>query len=172
MQIAKCKLPISDVTPGTVDGDEVARKPMTPEAMCDRVLDFADRVTTVVEALPTTRIGNRIANQLLRSGTSSIGNYEEACAAESKDDFVHKLRICLKAVRESRVASANRTTKTSAARALGRFNRRSGTASANARTVHCDCTRGPKEKRQSKAQRLLNCRFAICNLHFAISEEE
>jgi four helix bundle protein len=80
----------------------VARKRVTPEEMCDRILDFADRVSTVVEALPNTRLGNRIANQLLRSGTSSIGNYEEACAAESKDDFVHKLRICLKEVRESR----------------------------------------------------------------------
>jgi four helix bundle protein len=75
---------------------------VTPDALCDRFLDFADRVATVVEALPDTRLGNRIANQLLRSGTSPIGNYEEACAAESKNDFVHKLRICLKEVRESR----------------------------------------------------------------------
>jgi four helix bundle protein len=82
---------------GVVNG-----KPMTPDDMCDRILDFVDRVCGVVEALPDSRLGNRVANQLLRSGTSSIGNYEEACAAESKADFVHKLRICLKEVRESR----------------------------------------------------------------------
>jgi four helix bundle protein len=102
MQIAKCKLPISDSVTSAAEDTVVARKRVTPEEMCDRILDFADRVSTVVEALPNTRLGNRIANQLLRSGTSSIGNYEEACAAESKDDFVHKLRICLKEVRESR----------------------------------------------------------------------
>jgi four helix bundle protein len=59
-------------------------------------------VCSVVEALPDTRIGRRIADQFLRSGTSPLGNYEEACAAESKRDFVHKMRVCLKEVRESR----------------------------------------------------------------------
>jgi four helix bundle protein len=101
MQIANCKLTISEAAeaPSTTVGN---KQLMTPDVMCDRILDFADRVSMVVEALPDTRLGNRIANQLLRSGTSSIGNYEEACAAESKNDFIHKLRICLKEVRESR----------------------------------------------------------------------
>jgi four helix bundle protein len=98
MQIANCKLQNAE---GEVV-DPAERRPVTPEEMCDRFLDFADRLSTVVEALPTTKLGNRIANQLLRSGTSPLGNYEEACAAESKDDFVHKMRICLKEVRESR----------------------------------------------------------------------
>jgi four helix bundle protein len=103
MQIANCKLQNSESVGATSRAAAAsARKPMTPDDMCDRILDFADRVSTVVEALPDTKLGNRIANQLLRSGTSPIGNYEEACAAESKDDFVHKLRICLKEVRESR----------------------------------------------------------------------
>jgi four helix bundle protein len=102
MQIAKCKLAIEESAASGTESESAGRKQMTPEQMCDRILDFADRIVTVVETLPDTRLGNRIANQLLRSGTSSIGNYEEACAAESKDDFVHKLRICLKEVRESR----------------------------------------------------------------------
>jgi four helix bundle protein len=102
MQIANCKLQNSDTAESAPYGAVVGRKPMTPDEMCDRFLDFADRVSTVVESLPSTKLGNRIANQLLRSGTSPIGNYEEACAAESRDDFVHKLRICLKEVRESR----------------------------------------------------------------------
>ncbi|MEX2310167.1 MAG: four helix bundle protein [Pirellulales bacterium] len=75
---------------------------MTPGDLCERFLGFADRTCSVVEALPDTRIGRRIADQLLRSGTSPWGNYEEACAAESKNDFAHKLGICLKEVRESR----------------------------------------------------------------------
>jgi four helix bundle protein len=102
MQNAKCKMQISDGAQSGARNQSGIRPAMTPEEMCDRILDFADRVSTVVEALPATKLGNRIANQLLRSGTSPIGNYEEACAAESRDDFVHKLRICLKEVRESR----------------------------------------------------------------------
>jgi len=78
------------------------RKLLTPSDLSERFLDFADRIATVVESLPETRLGRRIADQLLRSGTSPLGNYEEACAAESKADFAHKLRICLKEVRESR----------------------------------------------------------------------
>jgi four helix bundle protein len=70
--------------------------------LSERLLDFADRVVSMVEALPDTRVGRRIADQLLRSGTSPLGNYEEACAAESRRDFIHKLRICLKEIRESR----------------------------------------------------------------------
>jgi four helix bundle protein len=102
MQIANCKLQNSETAEGTSRPSMAVRRPMTPEEMCDRIVDFADRVSVVVEALPETKLGNRIANQLLRSGTSPIGNYEEACAAESKDDFVHKMRICLKEVCESR----------------------------------------------------------------------
>jgi four helix bundle protein len=68
----------------------------------ERFLDFADRACSVVEALPDTRLGRRVADQMLRSTTSPLGNYEEACAAESKRDFVHKMRVCLKEVRESR----------------------------------------------------------------------
>jgi four helix bundle protein len=73
-----------------------------PYDLGERFLDFADRVASVVEALPETRVGRRIADQLLRSGTSPLGNYEEACAAEIRRDFVHKMRVCLKEVRESR----------------------------------------------------------------------
>jgi four helix bundle protein len=99
MQIAKCKL-TNDETSSESAG--IGRKSITPDDLSERFLDFADRVCTVVEALPETRLGRRIADQLLRSGTSPLGNYEEACAAESKNDFAHKLRICLKEVRESR----------------------------------------------------------------------
>jgi four helix bundle protein len=96
MQIEKCKMQIADVPGRNLNGR------LTPEGLCDRFLEFADRICSVVEALPETRLGRRISDQLLRSGTSPLGNYEEACAAESKNDFVHKLGICLKEIRESR----------------------------------------------------------------------
>jgi four helix bundle protein len=59
-------------------------------------------VGKAVDALPNTRLGRHIASQLIRSGTSAAPNYEEGCAAESRADFVHKLSICLKELRESR----------------------------------------------------------------------
>ena len=67
----------------------------------ERLLDYAVRVIRLVETLPRTRAGNHVAGQLLRSGTSPLPNHGEAQAAESRDDFVHKLRVSLKELRES-----------------------------------------------------------------------
>jgi len=75
---------------------------VTPEELVERLISFAARVGKVVDALPDTRMGRHIGGQLVRSGTSPAPNYEEACAAESRADFVHKLSICLKELRESR----------------------------------------------------------------------
>jgi len=74
---------------------------VTPDELADRLLDFAARTGKVVDALPDTRMGRHIAGQLLRSGTSPAPNYEEGCAAESRADFVHKLSVCLKELKES-----------------------------------------------------------------------
>ncbi len=74
---------------------------MSPDELAERLLDFAVRVGKVVNALPATRLGRHIAGQLVRSGTSPAPNYQEGCAAESRADFVHKLAICLKELRES-----------------------------------------------------------------------
>jgi four helix bundle protein len=68
----------------------------------DRLLEFAVQVIEVTEGLPSTRAANHIAGQLLRSGTSPYGNHGELESAESRKDFVHKLRICLKELRETR----------------------------------------------------------------------
>jgi len=75
---------------------------MTPDELSERLINFAARVGKVVDALPDTRMGRHIAGQLVRCGTSPAPNYEEARAAESRADFVHKLGICLKELRESR----------------------------------------------------------------------
>ncbi|MBI5185480.1 MAG: four helix bundle protein [Nitrospinae bacterium] len=76
---------------------------MTPEELSNRLLDFAVRIGKLVDALPSTRLGTHIGGQLLRCGTSPSPNYEEGCAAESRADFSHKLSICLKELRESRL---------------------------------------------------------------------
>ncbi len=67
----------------------------------DRLLEFAARIVRLVEQLPDNRAGNHVAGHLLRSGTSPLPNHGEAQAAESTNDFIHKLRICLKELRES-----------------------------------------------------------------------
>lgn len=70
----------------------------------DRLVNFTCRMIDVVEALPPTRAGNYIAGQLVRSCHSPTFNYGEVQAAESRADFIHKLKICLKELKECRTA--------------------------------------------------------------------
>ena len=67
----------------------------------ERLLEFAAAVIDVSEKLPDTRAGNHLAGQFLRSGTSPYGNHGEAQAPESAEDFIHKMKICLKELREA-----------------------------------------------------------------------
>ena len=67
----------------------------------ERLLEYAAGIIRQAERLPSTRAGNHVAAQLLRSGTSPLPNHAEAQAAESRNDFIHKLKICLKELRES-----------------------------------------------------------------------
>lgn len=69
----------------------------------ERLISFAVRVMNVVEALPENRIGNHVAGQLLRAGTAPAPNYDEAQSAESRRDFIHKLKVSLKELRETAV---------------------------------------------------------------------
>ena len=66
----------------------------------DRLLENAARVVRLVQALPKTLAGKQIADQLLRSSTSVGANDGEAQGAESREDFVHKLQVSLKELRE------------------------------------------------------------------------
>jgi four helix bundle protein len=69
----------------------------------ERLIDFAVRIIRMAESLPKTRVGIHISGQLIRCGTSPAPNYGEAQSAESRADFVHKMKICLKELRETRV---------------------------------------------------------------------
>ncbi|MDI6686998.1 MAG: four helix bundle protein [Desulfobacterales bacterium] len=69
----------------------------------ERLIDFAVRVIRTAESLPKTKIGNHISRQLIRSGTSPAPNYGEAQSAESRADFIHKMRLALKELRETRI---------------------------------------------------------------------
>ena len=69
----------------------------------DRLIDFAVRIIRTAESLPKTKVGNHIAGQLIRCGTSPAPNYGEAQSAGSRSDFIHKMKICLKELRETRI---------------------------------------------------------------------
>jgi len=69
--------------------------------LSERFLDFAVDIIKITAKLKSTDVGRHIGNQLMRSTTSSGANYEEACGAESKADFIHKMQIVLKELRES-----------------------------------------------------------------------
>ncbi|HYJ06919.1 MAG TPA: four helix bundle protein [Chthoniobacterales bacterium] len=68
----------------------------------ERLLEYAVRIIRLVDALPATRAGRHVADQLLRCGTSPLANHGELQGAESRKDFIHKLKICLKEIREAR----------------------------------------------------------------------
>jgi len=69
----------------------------------ERLIRFAVSVCHLAETLPRNRVGYHISGQLVRSGTSPAANYAEAQGAESRRDFVHKMRLCLKELRETLV---------------------------------------------------------------------
>src|SRR6478609_2759271 len=70
----------------------------------ERLIEFASTIIDISEALPKTFAGNHIAGQLVRSGTSPALHYGEAQSAESRNDFIHKMKILLKELRESKNA--------------------------------------------------------------------
>ena len=69
----------------------------------DRLIDFAVRTIRVAESLPKTKAGNHIAGQLIRCGTAPAPNDGEAQDAESRADFIHKMKVSLKELRETRI---------------------------------------------------------------------
>ena len=100
-QKRKSEYPLSNVQyPMSKDG----QGPLVKESgydLEDRLIDFAVRIIRLTEALPNTKAGTHVAGQILRCGTSPAPNYGEAQSAESAADFIHKLKIALKELRES-----------------------------------------------------------------------
>ena len=68
----------------------------------ERLMEFSVRVIRVTESMHRSPAGTYVADQLLRSGTSPYGHHGEAEGAESRDDFIHKLKVCYKELREAR----------------------------------------------------------------------
>jgi len=79
------------------------RSQNTPFDLEDRLVDFACTCLEVGDLLPDTKAGKNLEYQLVKSGTAGALNYGEAQAAESPADFLHKIKLVLKEIRESRV---------------------------------------------------------------------
>jgi four helix bundle protein len=69
----------------------------------DRLIDFTIECSAIVENLSVSKLASHLGNQLTRASTSPALNYGEAQSAESPVDFVHKLKVVLKELRECRV---------------------------------------------------------------------
>lgn len=88
MQNGKCK-------------SQNGKTPRIPPNLSDRLESFAADVIKGMPRISRSFAGRHIAMQLIRSSTSAGANYEEACGAESRQDFIHKLQIVLKELKES-----------------------------------------------------------------------
>jgi four helix bundle protein len=74
-----------------------------PQGLQVRLVSHASAIVNVTSKLPKTYQANHVSKQLVRSGTAAAANYGEARGAESKPDFIHKLRIVLKELNETSV---------------------------------------------------------------------
>jgi len=81
---------------------EMAMRSSKGQDIRDRTFRFGVRIVKLSGRLPRTAAGFKLADQVIRSGTSVGANVEEADAVESKKDFIHKMKIALKEAQETR----------------------------------------------------------------------
>ena len=79
----------------------MANGALTPDELEQRLIDFAVIVCRSLLRARSDDVIRHISSQMISSATSPVANYGEARAAESKRDFVHKMQICLKELRET-----------------------------------------------------------------------
>ncbi len=72
-------------------------------ALQDRLIRFSTEIIQLSIRLPEDKVGQYFSNQIMRSGISPSVNYAEACSAEYSSDFIHKMKVCLKELRETQV---------------------------------------------------------------------
>lgn len=73
---------------------------MTASELEMRLINFAVNACNIAERLPKSKVGKHVSGQLIRSASSPAANYGEAQSAESRRDFIHKINLCLKELRE------------------------------------------------------------------------
>src|SRR5688572_2090369 len=86
-----------------MSGNQTRSGQLQADQLEERLISFAVRIIKLAARLPRTPAGKHVAGQILRSGTSPAPNYGEARGAESRADFVHKLKVVLKELNETRI---------------------------------------------------------------------
>lgn len=81
---------------------QMAEEPVVKYDLEERLIDFGVDVIDMVDTLPSSKGATHLGGQALRSGTSPALNYGEAQSAESRRDFIHKMKVILKELRETR----------------------------------------------------------------------
>jgi len=76
---------------------------MRPHNLEELLINFSVSIIEFIDQIQNTKAGNHLSGQLLRSGTSPALNYGEAQSGESKKDFIHKIKVVLKELRETYV---------------------------------------------------------------------
>ena len=72
----------------------------------NRLIEFSSSAISISQNIPQNYVGKYLSQQLMRSSISPSLNYAEACSAESRADFIHKMKICLKELKETEVCLA------------------------------------------------------------------
>ena len=81
----------------------MSTSPSKADQIEKRLISFAATIVSISAKLPRTAQGRHICDQILRSGTAAAANYGEARGAESRADFVHKLKIVFKELNETTI---------------------------------------------------------------------
>ena len=81
----------------------MSTSPSKADQLEKRLISFAATIVSISVKLPRTAQGRHICDQILRSGTAAAANYGEARGAESRADFVHKLKIVFKELDETTI---------------------------------------------------------------------
>jgi four helix bundle protein len=82
---------------------DVVSPKLSPKALQERFVEFGAAVCEELRRMERDLVGTHLSRQLVRCATSPAANYAEACGAESRRDFIHKLKLVLKELRESLV---------------------------------------------------------------------
>lgn len=77
---------------------------MNKKELEERLISFSVLIIELANEFTNSREGNHLAGQIIRSGTSCSLNYGEAQSAESRKDFIHKIKIILKELRETLIS--------------------------------------------------------------------
>ena len=102
-QIADRRWRIADVGNASCLVSAMNTQISRPQVLQNRLISHAAEILDISATLPKTPQATHVSRQLLRAGTAAAANYGEARGAESRSDFVHKLRIVLKELNETAV---------------------------------------------------------------------